>query len=400
MGRAFIPFFREPRQVNSSHALLIRQGRFIFTSSRLMVLFVALPRFIKNMIKHKRKLWLGMVLFLLLAVPAGAQQKKYKVGLIGFYNLENLFDTINEPNKDEEFLPAGTNHYTSEVYGDKLEKLSTVISQIGTDVSPDGLSIMGCAEVENEMVLNDLVKNPKLKNRNYKIVHYDSPDERGIDVGLLYNPKYFRVVHSEPLFVELFDDEAKTKPRFTRDILFVSGIYDGEPLFIFVNHWPSRRGSEMLSAPGRAKAAAVCKHKTDSIIKLNKDAKILIMGDLNDDPVSPSVAEVLNAKGEKEKVTHGGLYNPWFEFYRQGKGTLAYQDAWNLFDQIMLSSAFISKPHSGFVFKEAAIFRKPWMEETSGRYKGYPKRTYDGNRYIGGYSDHFPTYVVLLKETK
>jgi hypothetical protein len=340
------------------------------------------------------------ILFLIVSIKGFSQQRNYKLGIVGFYNLENLFDTIDEPNKDEEFLPNGSNHYTSEAYSDKLGKLSTVISQIGTDVSPDGLSLMGCAEVENDGVLKDLVNSPKLKSRNYKIVHYDSPDERGIDVGLLYNPKYFKVKSSEPLFVELYDDAEKKIPRYTRDVLFVSGMYDGEPLYVFVNHWPSRRGGEELSAPSRAKAAGVCKHKIDSITKINPDAKIIVMGDLNDDPVSSSVAVVLKAKGDKDKVERGGLYNPWTDYYKKGIGTLAYNDAWNLFDQIMLSSAFISKTHTGFFFKEAEIFHKSWMEETSGKYKGYPKRTYDFSKYIGGYSDHFPTYVVLLKEIK
>ncbi|HKR05211.1 MAG TPA: hypothetical protein VJY62_11320 [Bacteroidia bacterium] len=346
--------------------------------------------------------WKAVIIFLLTLNVSGkvySQQKNYKIGVIGFYNLENLFDTIDQPNNDEEFLPNGANHNTAEVYLDKLGKLSTVISQIGTDITADGLSLMGCAEVENEGVLKDLVSNPKLKNRNYKIVHYDSPDARGIDVGLLYNPKYFTVKSSESLFVELLADDNKS-PYYTRDILFVHGMYDGEPMYVFVNHWPSRRGGAEASAPSRAKAAGVCKHKIDSITKINPDAKIIVMGDLNDDPVDPSVSVVLNAKGNKEKVKQGGLYNPWTDYYTQGIGTLAYNDSWNLFDQIMLSSAWLNKKQSGFFFKEAGIFHKSWMEESSGKYKGYPKRTYDGSKYIGGYSDHFPTYVVLLKETK
>ncbi|MEP7168071.1 MAG: endonuclease/exonuclease/phosphatase family protein, partial [Bacteroidota bacterium] len=288
--------------------------------------------------------WKAIFIFFLALNVSGkvfSQEKKYKIGVIGFYNLENFFDTINEPNKDEEFLPEGANHYTAEVYLDKIGKLSTVISQIGTDVTPDGLSLMGCAEVENEIVLKDLINSPKLKSRNYKIVHYDSPDERGIDVGLLYNPKYFTVKSSEPLFVPLLGDDDKT-PYFTRDVLFVYGLYDGEPLYVFVNHWPSRRGGE-ASAPNRAKAATVCKHKVDSITNINPDAKIIVMGDLNDDPVDPSVTVVLNAKSDKEKVKRGGLYNPWTDYYKRGIGTLAYNDSWNLFDQIMISSEWLKK---------------------------------------------------------
>lgn len=327
-----------------------------------------------------------------------AQEKNYKIGLIGFYNLENLFDTIDGPNNDAEFLPNGKNHYNKKIYLDKLSKLTDVISQIGTDFSLDGLSIMGCAEVENKSVLEDLCRQPKIINRNYKIVHYDSPDERGIDVGLLYNPVYFNPKFSEPLFVDIKNDDGT--PRYTRDILYVYGMYYGEPLHIMVGHWPSRRGGEEASAPGRTKAADVCRHKVDSIVNLNPDAKIIIMGDLNDDPISPSVAVILKAKGKKEEVKKGGLFNPWIDYYKQGSGTLAYNDVWNLFDQIIISSAFISKNQTGFFFKQANIFHKPWMEQQAGRFKGYPFRTYDFDKYIGGYSDHFPTFVVLLKEIK
>jgi predicted extracellular nuclease len=234
-----------------------------------------------------------------LAYQSNAQKASYKVGLIGFYNLENLFDTINDPNiDDEEFLPDGSYHYTGEVYLDKLNHLSKVISQIGTDVSPDGLSLIGDAEIENENVLNDLVNNPLLKSRNYKIVHYDSPDARGIDVCLLYNPKYFTPIFSQPLPVHLGSNDS-TEHK-TRDVLYVYGKYDGEDMFVFVNHWPSRRGGEEASAPGRAAAAKVCKTKIDSIVEKNPDAKIVVMGDLNDDPVSPSVAVVLGAGREGE----------------------------------------------------------------------------------------------------
>jgi hypothetical protein len=348
-------------------------------SQKLKVAFLALAFFYNGIENH---------LF--------AQEKTYKIGVIGFYNLENLFDTIDGPNKDEEFLPGGSNHYTGAVYLDKLGKLSDVISQIGTDATPDGLSIMGCAEVENESVMVDLVNQPKLKSRNYHIVHYDSPDERGIDVGLIYNPKYFSVKHSEPLFTKLFNDDGSI--RYTRDVLYVYGHYDGEPLHIFVNHWPSRRGGEEASAPGRAAAALVCKTKMDSIIQATPDAKIIVMGDLNDDPVSPSVAKVLNAKGKKESVKKSGLYNPWVEFYKNGLGTLAYNDSWNLFDQIMVSEDFLHKDRGGFFFKDAHIFNKGFLVQQTGKYKGYPMRTYDFNKYIGGYSDHFPTYIVFLRE--
>lgn len=336
-----------------------------------------------------------LISFLFTITIVNAQKASYKVGLIGFYNLENLFDTINDPAiNDEEFLPDGSYHYTGKIYLDKLDHLADVLSKIGTDLTPDGLSMIGNAEIENENVLIDLVNHPLIKNRNYKIVHYNSPDLRGIDVCLLYNPKYFTPISSQSLTVHLGTDTTEHK---TRDVLFVYGKYDNEDMFVFVNHWPSRRGGEEASAPGRSKAAKVCKEKIDSIVAKNPDAKIVLMGDLNDDPVSPSVAVVLGSKGDKEKVSAGGLFNPWVEPYKQGIGTLAYNDSWNLFDQIIVSSGFLDKNQSGYFFHEAKIFSKPWMIQTSGRYKGYPKRTYDFNNYMGGYSDHFPTYIVLLK---
>ena len=166
------------------------------------------------------RLNLAIAFFIAFSIQAVAQKTTYKVGLIGFYNLENFYDTINDPLKsDEEFLPSGTKHYTGEVYIDKIGNLAKVLSQIGTDVTPDGLSIIGNAEIENEAVLKDLVNHPLLKARNYQIVHYDSPDDRGVDVAMLYNPKYFKVISSEPIFVPLFN--ADSTARKTRDILFV-----------------------------------------------------------------------------------------------------------------------------------------------------------------------------------
>ena len=339
-----------------------------------------------------------ITLITLTAFSSRGQEKKYQVAVIGFYNLENFYDTIDDPSKnDEEFLPTGSYHYTGEVYKDKVSHLSDVISLVGTDVSPEGLVLMGCAEVENDTVLNDLIHTPKLSGRHYKIVHYNSPDIRGVDVGLLYNPKYFTPTFSAPLFVPIF--ETDSAPRYTRDVLYVEGKFMNESVFVFVNHWPSRRGGEEASAPNRAIAAGVCRHKMDSILKINPDAKIILMGDLNDDPVNTSMTKVIGAKGDIKEVKRGEIYNPWTNYYKQGIGTLAYNDAWNLFDQIVISSAWLDKSQKGFFYKEADIFKKPWMIQTSGRYKGYPKRTYDFNNYMGGYSDHFPTYLVLLKQT-
>ena len=189
-------------------------------------------------------------------------------------------------------------------------------------------------------MLNDLIRQPLIAKRNYKIVHYDSKDARGIDVGLLYNPKYFTVEASDKLYVQL--PGGSKDAYYTRDILWVRGKLDGETIHVYVNHWPSRSGGEKRSAPGRNAAAQVCKNHIDSIAKLEPNAKVVIMGDLNDDPVNESVAEILGAKPKPTDVNKGGLYNPWTELYKRGTGTLAYQDAWGLFDQIIICLLYTS----------------------------------------------------------
>jgi len=335
-------------------------------------------------------------------IPGIAQQKNgtdYKVACVGFYNLENLFDTEDDSLiNDSEFLPTGKKLYTQEVYKDKLKNLSDVISQLARDITPDGVAILGVAEIENKKVLEDLVVQQKLKDRKYQIVHYNSPDARGIDVALLYNPAYFKVIESASLNVPLKNPDGT--PYATRDVLWVYGLFNGEPLHVFVNHWPSRRGGEEASAPNRALAAGVARAKIDSILKVQPDAKIMLMGDLNDDPLSPSVTKVLNASNDIPKLKKDQLYNPWTDFYKKGIGTLAYNDAWNLFDQIVISQPFLKKDQDGFFFQKAVIFNKPFLVQKSGRYKGYPFRTYDFDNYMNGYSDHFPVYVVLLKKIK
>jgi hypothetical protein len=328
-----------------------------------------------------------------------AQKQNYKVAVISFYNLENFFDTIHNPAiNDYEFLPTGERNYNSAIYWSKVKNLATVISQIGTEINPDGPAILGVAEIENDTVLTDLINHPLLKARNYKFVHYDSRDARGVDVALLYNPKYFTPEQSNKLFVKL--PGGSKDAYFTRDVLWVKGKLDGETIHVYVNHWPSRLGGEERSAPARATAAGVVKHHLDSLIALDKNIKAAIMGDLNDDPVSPSITRVLKAKGRAEEVKPGGLFNPWYDLYKRGIGTLAYQDAWGLFDQIIVTQPWLNKEQDGYFYYQPKIFNKEFMVENMGRYKGYPMRTWDGNTYRGGYSDHFPTYLVMLKKVK
>lgn len=325
-----------------------------------------------------------------------AQKQQYKPMVVAFYNLENFYDTIDNPKvKDEDFLPTGAKNYNGKIYLDKVGHLASVISQIGTDVNPEGIALIGVAEIENDTVLNDLIHHPLLQKRNLGIVHYDSRDIRGVDVALLYNPKYFTVIDSRKLFVRL--PSGSKNSYFTRDVLWVKGVLDGDTVHVFVNHWPSRVGGEERSAPARGAAAMVDKKMIDSIVKNNINAKIIMMGDLNDDPISPSVVKVLGAKGKMQDVKPGGLFNPWIDLYKKGNGTLAYQDAWGLFDQILISAAWLDKNQQGYFFYQQHIFNKEFLVENVGKYKGYPMRTWDGNVYRGGYSDHFPTYIILLK---
>jgi hypothetical protein len=328
---------------------------------------------------------------------AYAQKENFKPSLIGFYNLENFYDTVNNPMvDDEEFLPTSERHYNTRIFLDKVERLSTVISQIGTDVNPDGLALMGVAEIENDTVLKILAQSKLLKNRNLKIIHYDSPDKRGIDVALLYNPKYFTPLYSINLFVTL---PGGSKESFlTRDILYAKGIMDGDTVHVMVGHWPSRSGGEERSIPARAAAAGVVKRVVDSLMAINLSSKIVIMGDLNDDPVSPSLTKVLNAKGTVKGLKDGGLYNPWYDFYKKGIGTIAYQDSWGLFDQVVISKAWLAKDQAGYHYYKANIFNKEFLVQQTGKYKGYPKRTWDGTTYNYGYSDHFPVFVTMLKK--
>lgn len=346
-------------------------------------------------VQHMRHSFLA-ALASLLVLAGTAQKKQYRPVVFGFYNLENLYDTINNPAvDDEEFLPTAERQYNSRVYTDKLMRLATVVSQIGTEFNPDGLAFLGVAEIENDTVLRDLANQELLRARGWRYVHYNSPDVRGIDVGMFYHPKYFRVLESAPLFVQL--PGGAKDAYYTRDVLYVKGVMAGDTVYVFVNHWPSRRGGEERSAPGRAAAAQVCKNKIDSIQAENPLAKIVVMGDLNDDPISPSITKVLGAKGKIEDIKKPTqLFNPWVDFYKKGIGTLAYQDSWGLFDQIILSGAWLDKEQKGFHFHRALIFNREFMVQKTGRFRGYAKRTWDGIVYNYGYSDHFPTYISTL----
>ncbi|HRN34654.1 MAG TPA: hypothetical protein PLC76_12765 [Saprospiraceae bacterium] len=323
-------------------------------------------------------------------------QNQYKVINIGFYNLENLFDTLDTPKKmDEEFTPTGSRLYNTGVYLDKLTRLADVISLLGKEISPDGVAILGVAEIENRKVLEDLTAHPKLKSSDYKIVHYESEDFRGIDVGLLYQPKYLTVLSSKPINVPILNDKGEIV--YTRQTLYVAGIMDGDTVHFLVNHWPSRRGGTS-SVPLRMQAATIARTVKDSILTISPNAKVIVMGDLNDDPTDKSITVGLKAFGKREKIKPDQMYNPYVDFYRKGIGTTPFQDAWSLFDQVIITPGWLDNSNHGYIYHKARVFNEKFLTESSGKYKGYPKRTFSGDTYNFGYSDHFPVYLTFVKK--
>lgn len=334
-----------------------------------------------------------IVIITLLAGFTALSQKKLGVYAVGFYNVENLYDTERDTLiSDNEFLPDGPNAWTPEKYRKKLENTSYVISQLAKDHCPAGIAALGVAEIENRGVLEDLVKTDNLADMGLNIVHYDSPDRRGVDVALLYNPKLFQVVSSKAHPYILPDN-----PNFkTRDQLLVSGLLGGEMVHIIVCHWPSRYGSK--SSELREHAASITKQIADSLHRIDSNAKIIIVGDLNDEPTDKSCSVVLNAKKKQSDVAPGELYNTMWGFYSKGIGSLAYENKWSLFDQIIISHALLGKDRSTLKFWKAEIFNREFLLQKEGRNKGYPLRTFSGGKFLNGYSDHFPTLIYLVKE--
>lgn len=345
--------------------------------------------------------YIGMLIVAVVLLNNGfvnAQTKKtVKIGCIGFYNVENLYDTINQDDiLDDEFTPEGVNKWNGEKYLIKLKSMSEVISQIGDELVKGGPSIMGFSEIENRSVLQDLINQPALKAMDFGIVHYDSPDRRGVDVGLIYQKAHFKVTNSYPVRLTMPNDTGFK----TRDQLVVSGLYDGEMIHVIVNHWPSRRGGEKASEPKRARAAMLSRSIADSIMQREPNAKIFIMGDLNDDPTDVSLLKYLKARKTIEETQPGDLYNPMYKLFKDGIGSLAYRDSWNLFDQIVISYPLVQKDLDTYKVLKAKVFNKPFLTQKEGQFSGYPWRTYVGNTFQGGYSDHFPVYVFLVKQSK
>ncbi|WP_033959745.1 endonuclease [Psychroserpens jangbogonensis] len=328
------------------------------------------------------------------------EKKPFKVHAIAFYNLENLFDTVNDTTKFDERSPImEMKANREEVYIKKVQNMARVIAEIGADVTGNSPAIIGVCEVENRQVLVDVVNDPLLVGRDYGIIHYESPDVRGIDVALLYQKKLFRPISHSSHEVKIYDHNTKER-RQTRDQLLVSGELDGDLIHLVVNHWPSRSGGEAKSRVNRVAAAKVSKRLSDSLQSIDPYAKILIMGDLNDNPTNESVKKVLKAEGDKEDVGLKGIYNPYENMFRKvGLGTTAYRDAWSLFDQILVTKPLLEKDYSSYRFYRAEIFSRNYLISKHGRWKGYPFRSFSSG-FTNGFSDHFPVYVYVVKEAK
>lgn len=347
----------------------------------------------------KDKLNLTILLLLCLLPLRGAAQKTYAVYAVGFYNMENFFDTCHDEGKrDYDFLPSGSYKWNGLKYTHKLRNMAKVLSEMGTDKLPGvGCAMIGVAEIENAKVLDDLVAQETLSARGYKYAHVEGPDRRGIDCALLYNPALYNV--KSVRLMPYVPEEAKDSSFSTRGFLTVSGELAGEHVCAIVCHWPSRASSSYY----REIAAKQVKAIKDSIIGEDPNAKVMIMGDMNDDPTNKSMKEILRARANIEDVSEGDMYNPWYNILaKEGVGTLTYQGSWNLFDQIVLTPNMTcpkgQKDYTSLKLFKNEIFRRDYMFQTEGKYKGNPKRTHAGGIWLDGYSDHLPVVVYLVKE--
>lgn len=327
-------------------------------------------------------------LFALAWLMAGAQQSDSRLYSVAFYNLENLFDTIHDAGKnDADFLPAGKYKWTAQKYEAKLKNMAQVLGELSREKVPQGPAVIGVSEVENARALTDLLKQPSISH--YRFIHQEGPDRRGIDCALLYDPAQFEVNHTKLVLSEPFQGDTI---HLTRGFLIVDGNLAGERLFIIVNHWPSRGAK----SPVRVHAARQVKALKDSLMRQDKKLKLIVMGDLNDDPMDESLRE-LGARKFSKQVKKREFFNPWWEILEdRGVGTLLYRGKWNLFDQILISKPLL-KGRRGLKYDHSEVFCRDYLIQQSGKYKGSPLRTHGGLTWLNGYSDHLPTIIYLRK---
>ncbi len=326
---------------------------------------------------------------LLFAVSLFAQQEEsiFKPARVIFYNTENLFDTINSPDTDdEEFLPQSKLQWNSEKYQAKLTHIAQVISSLCDTIEP---LVIGLAEVENSKVLEDLTAQPALKKYNLKIVHHDSPDERGIDVGLLYNADVIEEVFNSYLRVDLDSDR-------TRDIIYFKGFIDeAYPVWFFVNHWPSRRDGVQKSEIKRMAAEKVLRAKIDNLYVGEPYSRVVVMGDFNDNPVDSATSALITYNTPPAKGRH--LQNLMLPLHKSGKYSISYKGKGDLFDQFIVSENLLDTESRYYIRKGVAnIYSPSWLMFNHPNYGAIPNRTYANGKYTAGYSDHLPVYFDVV----
>lgn len=349
-------------------------------------------------------------IFCTLMVFSASAQKTQQNFVIGFYNLENLFDIYDDPVKnDDEFLPEGKNKWTQEKYDIKQRNMAKVIAEMAKN-NGRWHTILGVSEIENRLVLEDLVSQESIAEANYQIVHYDSPDRRGVDVGLLYKPDQFTYLDSEaiPFTFEGSDiDFSDTNTEYfrTRDILMVHGLIAGEQFAFYVMHLPSRIGGKGGNL--RSRGAEIAYAHAMEMEEKYPGIKIVMMGDMNDDPFDESMVTYLHGKESIAEMTPQDYYNPYLSMIKAGYGSLCYQGTWCIYDQELINYNLAVAPEGGLkiqpvtkgrgVWYDGVIFKRPFMTTQKGQYKGYPFRTFSNGAFVGGYSDHYPTYIVVGK---
>lgn len=347
-------------------------------------------------------------LLLLMSLSASAQKTQQNY-VIGFYNLENLFDTYDDPVKnDNEFLPEGKNKWTQAKYEKKLHNMAKVIRSMA-DNNKRWHTILGISEIENRLVIEDLVSQPEIADANYQIVHYDSPDRRGVDVALLYKPDQFTYLDSESIPFDFNSDidfsDTDTSYFKTRDILMVHGLIAGEHFAFYVAHLPSRIGGKGGNL--RSRGAEIIYNHSRRMEAKYPGIKIVAMGDMNDNPTDDSMAKYLHGQEHLENVTPTEFYSPYISMLKAGYGSLCYQGVWSIYDLELVNYNLAHAPDGGLKIQPVTknhgkeyygvVFKRPWMTTQKGQYKGYPFRTFSNGAFVGGYSDHYPTYIVIGK---
>lgn len=347
-------------------------------------------------------------LLLLMSLSASAQKTQQNY-VIGFYNLENLFDTYDDPVKnDSEFLPEGKNKWTQAKYEKKLHNMAKVIRSMA-DNNKRWHTILGISEIENRLVIEDLVSQPEIADANYQIVHYDSPDRRGVDVALLYKPDQFTYLDSESIPFDFNSDidfsDTDTSYFKTRDILMVHGLIAGEHFAFYVAHLPSRIGGKGGNLRGRG--GEIIYNHAMMMEEKYPGIKIVAMGDMNDNPTDDSMAKYLHGQERLENVTPGEFFSPYVSMLKAGYGSLCYQGVWSIYDLELVNYNLAHAPDGGLKIQPVTknhgkeyygvVFKRPWMTTQKGQYKGYPFRTFSNGAFVGGYSDHYPTYIVIGK---